>query len=368
MTHHPHRAGEEASLPVPRLIAWEITRRCSLRCRHCRASAQDRTYENELTREELKSVMQSVATLGSPILILTGGEPMLRDDLADIASDARDLGLKPVVATCGTLLTEASAQKLLESGVERISVSIDGADENAHDTFRGVPGAYQDLMRGIAAARHAGLPFQVNTTVTRRNADTLEEILANAIACGAVAFHPFMLVPTGRAGSLSDETLDAHEYEALLHRIYELSRRSPIPFKPTCAPHYYRVLRQREKAEGRTVTPQTHGLDAISRGCMGGTRFAFISHTGVVQICGFLETPAGDLRARNLDFASIWRESPLFQKMRHFMHYHGKCGICEYRGWCGGCRARAFAATGDYMDEEPCCAYTPHEEQEACKP
>ncbi len=344
---------------VPRLVAWEITRSCTFNCKHCRAAAEFGPYEGELTFEEIARVVDSIAAHYKPIIIVTGGEPMLRADLYDIVRYIKRLGLRPVLATCGTLLNEENARELMEAGIERISVSIDGPDPESHDAFRGAPGAFEATRKGLEAARRVGLPFQVNTTVTKMNMDLLEAILDLAVNLGAVAFHPFLLVPTGRGQELKDQLLNPIEYERVLIRIYELREKTAIPFKPTCAPHYYRIFRQRETARGRSVTPQTHGLDAMTRGCMGGISFAFISHVGKVQICGFLEEEAGDLRQTHLDFHRIWQESKLFLELRDFDNYKGDCAVCEYRLWCGGCRARAFAITGDYLEEEPFCAYTP---------
>jgi len=214
-------------------------------------------------------------------------------------------------------------------------------------------------MAGIEAARRAGLPFQINTTVTRTNMREIEVILDLAITLGAVAFHPFLLVPTGRGRDLQAQLLSAAEYERVLRRIYELKERSPIPFKPTCAPHYYRILRQCAASAGREFTCETHGLDAMRRGCMGGINFAFISHVGKLQICGFLDEEAGDLRQSGYSFAKLWEQAPLFKTLRDFGNYKGNCGGCEYLRWCGGCRARAYAVTGDYLAQEPFCAYVP---------
>jgi radical SAM protein with 4Fe4S-binding SPASM domain len=209
------------------------------------------------------------------------------------------------------------------------------------------------------SARRAGLEFQVNTTVTRANAGDLRRILDLAVSLGAAAFHPFLLVPTGRGREIRDQVLQSGEYEEVLNRIYEMALDSPIPLKPTCAPQYYRILRRREENAGRKVSSETHGLDAMTRGCLGGTGFAFISHVGKVQICGFMEEEAGDLRRNGLDFAEIWEHSQLYREMRDYQQYKGRCGVCEYRHWCGGCRARAFAVSGDYLAEEPYCTYVP---------
>ncbi len=357
-TGHPHGVARPDGFS-PRLIAWELTRSCTLRCQHCRAAAQCGPYEGELSFEEVKQVIDNVASAFKPIMILTGGEPLLRPDIYDIARHCTERGLRPVLATCGTTLTEEVAGKLKNAGIERISVSIDGPTAETHDAFRGVPGAFEASMRGLECARRAGLEFQINTTVTKINMDAIEDILNLALKLGAAAFHPFLLVPTGRGADLKDKLLTPAEYERVLVQIYKLRANTPIPFKPTCAPHYYRIIRQKEAAQGREVKPETHGLDAMSKGCMGGNSFAFISHVGKVQICGFLEEEAGDLRTENLDFVKVWNHSPLFNELRDTNNYKGDCGVCEYVRWCGGCRARAYAMTGDYLAEEPYCAYVP---------
>lgn len=353
-----HRNGQKQS-KVPRLIAWEITRSCNLHCRHCRGAAEKGRYENELSTEEAFKVIDDVAEHYEPIMILTGGEPLLREDIFEVIDYSVGKGLRTVLATCGTLLDGEIAKRLKDAGISRISISLDGPDCDSHDSFRSVPGAFEGALKGIEALKNADLPFQINTTVTRSNHEQLPDILQLAVKLGAAAFHPFLLVPTGRGREIREEVLNAREYEAILNFIYDLRENSPIPFKPTCAPHYYRILRQRESEKGREVTVQTHGLDAMSKGCLGGIGFAFINHVGKIQICGFLEEEAGDLRESNLSFSDIWENSPLFNQIRNFENYKGKCGVCEYARWCGGCRARAYAVTGDYLKPEPCCTYIP---------
>jgi len=344
---------------LPRLIAWEITRSCYLDCIHCRAAARFGPYPNELTTEEIFRTLENIAAFAKPIIILTGGDPMIRTDVFDIARFGTELGLRMVMSPCGKLITEETAQKMVDCGIKRISISIDGATAESHDNFRRVPGAFADAMQGIHAARKVGLEFQINTTVTKHNLQELPQILDLAVELGAVAFNPFLLVPTGRGKELAEQEITPQEYEQVLNWIYEQHDHLSIQFKPTCAPHYYRIFRQREKAKGRSVTPKTHGFDAMTKGCMGGQSFAFISHLGKVQICGFLETECGDIRAANYDFQHIWHTSPVFLQVRDIDNYHGRCGYCEYRKVCGGCRARAFATTGDYLDEEPYCVYQP---------
>jgi len=353
--HHP----SASNVPLPRLIAWEVTRSCNLNCRHCRAAARFGPYENELSTKEIFQVLDNIASFCKPIIILTGGEPMLRPDIWDIARRGTDLGLRMVMAPCGQMVTEDTARRMIACGIQRISLSLDGATAASHDAFRRVEGAFQAVMDAARAARAAGLEFQINTTVTRHNIHELEAILNLAVEIGAAAYHPFLLVPTGRGKDLADQELSPEEYERVLHWIYEKRETLPIPFKPTCAPHYYRILRQREREKGRAVTRETHGLDAMSKGCMGGQSFAFISHVGKVQICGFLETECGDVRAEGYDFKKIWETSGVFLEMRNLDGYKGRCGYCEYRRVCGGCRARAWAMTGDYLAEEPFCIHEP---------
>ncbi len=356
----------------PRLIAWEATRRCPLACRHCRAGAADREFGGELSTEEGYRLLESIASFAHPILILTGGEPMAREDIYRLAARGTELGLRVVMAPCGLLVDRQSVRRMLEAGIRRISLSLDGADARTHDDFRQVEGAFEAVIRAAGLARREGLEFQVNTTVTRLNLGQLDRILRLAVELGAAAFHPFLLVPTGRARDLAELEIDPAEYERALGWLVERGRDTPIQIKPTCAPHYYRIHRQKEKAEGKAAgrpaasaagapmpSAPAHGMAAMTRGCLGGQAFAFVSHTGRVQICGFLDLEAGDLRREGLDFRRIWDHSPLFAAVRDPQRYRGRCGRCEYHRVCGGCRARAHALTGDFLAEEPNCTYQP---------
>jgi radical SAM protein with 4Fe4S-binding SPASM domain len=292
-------------------------------------------------------------------MILTGGEPMAREDIFLIAERGTRLGLRMVMAPCGPLMDRENTRRIVASGIRRVSLSIDGADRETHDAFRRTEGAFDAVLGAARIAREEGLEFQVSTTVTRLNAAQLEKILELAISLGAVSYHPFLLVPTGRGRELADLAIDPGEYERVLTWIYRKSLECPIQIKPTCAPHYYRILRQREGKEGRAVTYETHGLNAVTKGCLGGQGFAFVSHTGKAQICGFLDLEAGDIRASGFDFRKVWEESDLFKSLRDPQKYEGKCGLCEYLAVCGGCRARAHAVSGNYLAEEPFCVYLP---------
>ncbi len=357
----PHGHGSGAGSPGGpgnlRLVAWEITRNCNLSCIHCRAAATCGPYTGELDTQASLRLLDQIAEIGKPIVILTGGEPLLREDIFDIASYGTKLGLRMVMAPNGTLVNPETARKMTVSGIQRISISIDGASAKRHDEFRGVSGAFQGALSGIKAAREAGVEFQINTTITQLNRDQIPQILKLAEDLGAVALHIFLLVPTGRGKYLADQAIDARQYEETLNWFYDQKGKTSLQLKATCAPHYYRILRQRARADGKSVTWETHGLDAVTRGCLGGTSFCFISHQGVVQPCGFLDLNCGDVTRDS--FAKIWHNSEKFLALRDFDRLKGKCGICEYKRVCGGCRARAYEATGDWLAEEPLCLYEP---------
>lgn len=364
---HPHQVPGMEGKPVaekkwlPKLIAWEVTRSCNLDCIHCRAAARFGPYPNELKTEECIAFLDDVAkAFPSFIIILTGGEPMMRDDIWEIAAHGTKLGLRMVMAPCGFLVTEETAKKMKEVGIQRVSYSIDGLNAESHDNFRRVKGAFDSVMKAIENSKKVGLEFQVNTTITKHNLHELPQILDMVIKLGAKAHHPFLLVPTGRGAELKHLEIPPEEYEKTLTWFYNMRDKVPIQFKPTCAPHYYRIFRQHEREKGITVKPETHGLDAMTKGCMGGQSFAFVSHTGKVQICGFLDVECGDIRKE--PFSKIWDTSKVFKEMRAWDDYEGRCGYCEFRKVCGGCRARAFAFTGNYMEEEPFCTYQPSEE------
>jgi radical SAM protein with 4Fe4S-binding SPASM domain len=333
-------------IPPLRLVAWETTRRCPLKCRHCRGSARDRDYEGELTFEEGKRLIDGIALFAKPILILTGGEPMNRTDILDIARYASGRGFRVVMSPCGPLLTVERAREMKEAGIQRISVSLDGAKASTHDDFRGVPGIFEQTIAGIEAAKAGGLDFQINTTVSQINVEELPGLLELAINLGAKAFDAFFLVPTGRGREIASLSLSKDAYEKALQRLHGASLDAPIDVKPTCAPHYVRIAS--EAGDTRRIS-----------GCLGGKGFVFVSYNGILQPCGFLELPCGDLRENDFDFRRLYEESMVFDDIRHTERYKGKCGICGYVAACGGCRARAYEATGDYLEEEPMCAYQP---------
>ncbi|MCP4681284.1 MAG: heme b synthase [Desulfobacterales bacterium] len=328
-----------------------------MNCIHCRAGSERGPYPGELNRTKCLEILEQISRVGKPIVILTGGEPLLRKDIFDLAEYGSELGLRMVMATNGTLLTPDIIKKLKASGIQRISISIDGADEHQHDDFRNVTGAFARSMDGIRLLKAAGMEFQINTTVTRHNVHNIKDIFDMTVRLGAVAHHLFLLVPTGRAKEMVNQEIDSLEYEKVLGWFYSMRGQTSLHLKATCAPHYYRILRQEAHAKGEKVDFKTYGLDAVTRGCLGGTAFCFISHQGIVQPCGYLELNCGNLN--DSTFESIWQDSQIFNQLRDFSAYKGKCGRCEYIRVCGGCRARAFEATGDFLAQEPLCSYQP---------
>jgi heme b synthase len=326
-----------------------------LACLHCRAAAGSGPYPGELTTAEGLKLLDDLATMGQVVVILTGGEPLLRDDIYDLAAHGTKLGHRMVMAVNGTLLTPDIAQRLKDVGIQRLSISIDGATAASHDALRAVPGAYEGALSGIAACREAELPFQINTTVTRANRGELPAIHELAISLGAAAHHVFVLVPTGRGEEIRDQIVSPEEYEETLRWLLNKQKEGKLFIKPTCAPQYYRLWRQDAAKRGEKISAATHGMEAMTKGCLGGQGFAFVSYKGEVQPCGYLELVAGNIR--ETPFPEIWASSELFQQLRAVDDYKGKCHSCQYRKVCGGCRARAYAIIGDVLGEDPICPY-----------
>ena len=342
-----------------RLVFWETTAGCNLECVHCRRlDVAHEMMRSDLTTEEATRLVDQIAEVGNPILVLSGGEPLIRPDILEIARHGRGRGLTVSLATNGTLVTSKVARAIQAAGIARVAVSLDGARAETHDQFRRQLGSFHRALEGIGYLRWAGVPVQINTTVARHNEAELEAIHDLAADLGAVALHAFLLVPVGCGVQIAeDQMLSPEGYEAILHRFYDLAQRGRLQCKATCAPHYYRVVRQRAAAEGRHVVPARHGMAAMTKGCLAGSAVCFVSHKGEVFPCGYLPVEAGNVR--RAPFGSIWRLSPVFASLRDPDCLDGKCGACEFVNICSGCRARAYYATGDYLAEEPFCVYEP---------
>lgn len=353
-SHAAHKANPDTL----RLVFWETTTSCNLKCVHCRASAVECRSPEELSTQQCFDLMTDIASFAKPVIILSGGEPLVRPDIFELASFGDKLGLRMCLATNGTTLTPDIARKLKASGIQRISVSIDGATAESHDSFRQVPGSFEAALRGMKYAQEAGIPVQINTTVARHNINEVQEVYDMVVSLGAVAFHLFLLVPTGCGKEIQDtEMIAPEQYEAVLNWLYDTSKTSTLNLKATCAPHYFRVMRQRAREEGIKITPETHGLEAMTKGCLAGSAVCFVSFKGDVYPCGYFPVSAGNVLETPMH--DIWQNSELFKQLRDPSLLEGKCGVCEYSRVCSGCRARSYAETGNYMAEEPYCVYVP---------
>ncbi len=344
---------------VPRLIFWELTAQCNLKCVHCRAVAMPEKMKGELTTSEVFGIVDDIARFYKPILVLTGGEPLYREDIFAIASHAVSRGLRVALATNGTLIDERMASRIKDAGVLRVAISIDGGDAKVHDSFRAIPGSFDAALNGLRLLQKAGVEIQINSTIARHNVHQVADIFRLALDMKANAVHYFMLVPVGCGVMIADsEMLPAQQYEDVLNWMYDQFRaHKEIELKATCAPHYYRIIRQRAQQDGIKLSFETHGMAAMTKGCLAGSAVAFISRLGVVQPCGYLPVAAGNLKVQT--FEDVWEHSTVFQDMRDPSLLKDKCGACEYRAVCAGCRARAYYETGNYLDEEPYCIYVP---------
>ncbi len=362
---------------APFTIAWELTRACAYSCRHCRATAQPRRHPDELTTAEGRHLIDQLADFGTrPILVLTGGDPLMRRDVFDLAAHATSKGLRVSLTPTATALpTRRRMDRARDAGVRRVAFSIDAADPVVHDRFRGFAGSFERTMAAMGAAREAGLALQVNTTVCTLNRDELEPLAERLADWNVVQWSVFFLVPTGRGRQL--RMISATEHERVLTWLDEIREETPFDVKPTAAPQSRRIAMQRARARG-DVNPApagagyrfADGLDRPVRGVNDGRGFMFVSHRGAVMPSGFLPITAGDVRSA--DPVEIYRDAPLFRQLRDPRLLKGRCGHCEFREVCGGSRARAYAVTGDLLAPDPSCPYRPRgdhavEEQEGSR-
>jgi heme b synthase len=347
---------------LPRLIFWETTAGCNLRCIHCRRiDVADELVPEDLSTTESKGLIDQIVAFCNPILILSGGEPLIRPDIFEITEYAVARGLRVALATNGTLIDEPMAQRIVDVGIRRVAVSLDGATAETHDTFRALPGSFAQALDGIRHLRALGMSVQINTTVARHNIDELPQILDLALSLGADALHIFLLVPVGCGVEIADEQMiSPQQYEEVLNWFYDRDQEGLLELKATCAPHYFRIVRQRTAAQKRqrvAATTASSDLHAMTKGCLAGTGVCFVSHKGEVFPCGYLPLSAGSVRKQPLQ--EIWEGAPIFKELRDPELLQGKCGRCEFKRICGGCRARAYGMSGDYLDEEPFCVYEP---------
>ncbi|MBI1869737.1 MAG: radical SAM protein, partial [Chlamydiae bacterium] len=344
--------------PQLRMVFWELTAGCNLACIHCRRlDVSKELSKRDLSHEDSLEVIRQIASLGPSILVLSGGEPLMRPDVFDLARFARANGLEVALATNGTLVNGEVAEKIHQSGIRRVAISLDGPSAHVHDAFRKEEGAFERALNGCRELKKAGVSLQINTTLTQHNEALCDEIYQLALNLGADAFHLFMLVPVGCGLQIAQtHQVNAEKYEEILMWLYQKSLEGKIHVRATCAPHYFRIIRQRAIKEKRTLTYAQKGMHAMTRGCLAGSSISFVSHQGDVFPCGYLPVSAGKVPETSFD--EIWNTSSVFQTLRDPSLLEGKCGICEFKKVCMGCRARAFYKTGNFMQEEPFCAYS----------
>lgn len=324
------------------IVSWMTTNQCNLKCRHCYQDAGNKKSE-ELTTTEAENLIDGIVRAGFRIMIFSGGEPLMRPDIFRLVSYADKVGLRPVFGTNGVLLTEDTVEKLKNCGAAAMGISLDSLDERKHNAFRGSEDAFRRTMEGIENCKSAGLRFQIHTTVMDWNKNEICDLVDFGVRIGAAAIYLFFLIPVGRGKQIEKTSLEVLEYEELLRTVMKKQEEAPIIIKPTCAPQFTRVAKQ--------MGIPTH----FTRGCLAGLSYCVVSPTGIVRPCAYMIEEAGDVRKQPFD--KIWNGSALFKKLRTKL-YRGACNGCSYAEECGGCRARAgFYSNGDYMAEDPYCAY-----------
>ena len=363
--YHDQRMDQANFDLAPFTIAWEVTRACAFACKHCRADAQHSPHPDELTTPESLQLIDRLSEFGSPILVFTGGDPMMRRDLFELIEYATRCGLRcSLTPTATALPTPERLARAKAAGIRRIALSLDAPTAEVHDEFRQVNGSWERTMRILHSAQTIGLSVQVNTTVTGFNLELLPDMLPFINEVGAVQWSVFFLVPTGRAQAKWMITPEQHEQ--VFHWLYELSKEAPFDIKATAAPMYRRVAIEHRRAEAGADAPVTFqgagfqyadGLNRPNRGVNDGNGFLFISHKGDIMPSGFLPISAGNVR--NADIVQVYRSHPLFKSLRDPDQIKGKCRICDFREVCGGQRGRAYGLTGDYLESDPACLYTP---------
>ena len=340
-------------------LAWEITRRCNLDCVHCRSASSLKSPAGVWTLERAKTFLNDLAGFASPVVVLTGGEPLLHKNVFDIAAYGTAKGLRMALATNGTMVTDDTCQQIRKSGIQVVALSLDGASAAVHDNFRRQPGAFDAVIRAAGLFRKHNIPFIINSSFTKRNRPDLEKTFMLAKELGATAWYMFMIVPMGRAKEVLDELIGPEEYDRILRWHFEQEmKETDILMRPTCAPHYYRLVREWAREMGikyrrRSLAWSTGG----GKGCLAGQTIALVDAFGEVQPCSYFDKSAGNCLKTPL--SKLWYSAPLLLRMRDFNSYEGRCGACPYIKVCGGCRARADVLLGSDLDEDPMCRYIP---------
>lgn len=324
-------------------ISWNTTKKCNLYCKHCYRESGPEKMDDELSTEEGKKLLEQMVNAGMKVIVLSGGEPMIRDDIFELINHAKSIGMTVLMGSNGTLITKEKAKKLKESGLSAIAISIDSLDPKKHNLFRGSETACQKAIEGVNNCIDAGIRAQLNCTVTKQNLDEIDGIADFASKLGAVSSHMLFLVDTGRGKEIKETSLDIKEYKKAINKIIDKNLELNIQVKPTCAPQY--------KVESllRGIEP----VKKATRGCIAGISYCSVLPNGDVHICPYAPVKVANVKEEPFDY--IWENNEVFNQLRDYKNYKGKCGHCQYINICGGCRARAFSSTGDWLEEDPYC-------------
>ncbi len=359
LAHSPTASKPEKFVPL--VLSWNVTRKCNLKCPHCYINADTKESINELTTEEAKNLIDQICEISKPLLILSGGEPLLRQDVYELIRYGASKGLKMGLGSNGSLIDDVAAKKLKEAGIETVSISLDSHIPEQHDEFRGVKGSWEKAVNAIKALRENGVLVQVNTTVTQQNYNQIDDIMSLAENLAVENFHLFFLVPTGRGVKMAD--ISPAKYEEMIKKTFEKVARHKLNVRPSCAPQFMRIAKEMGLNMSRWI-----------RGCIAGLYYCRVYPNGDITPCPYLPIKLGNIREN--PFKEIWFNAEMFKTMRDFNTLKGKCGACEYRALCGGCRARAYGLSsdfidycgdlhepgelkGDYLTEDPWCVYQP---------
>ena len=346
---------------IPLVISWNLTRKYNLKCPHCYINATTQQLKNELTTEEARNLIDQICEVSRPLLILSGGEPLLRKDVYELVHHGAEKGLKMGLGSNGSLIDDAAAKKLKDAGIETVSISLDSNIPEQHDEFRGVGGSWEKAVRAIKALRENGVLVQVNTTVTQQNYDQIDDIMSLAEKLGVENFRLFFLVPTGRGAKIADRS--PAKYEGMIKTTFAKAAKHKLNVRPPCAPQFMRIAKDMDLDMRQWI-----------RGCIAGLYYCRVYPNGDITPCPYLPIKLGNIREKS--FKEIWFNSEVFKSLRDFNALKGKCGVCNYRALCGGCRARVYGLSsdfidycgdlhepaelkGDYLTEDPWCVYQP---------
>ncbi|MFH1728747.1 MAG: radical SAM protein [Pseudomonadota bacterium] len=338
-------------------IAWEATRRCNLECIHCRSSSFDEASDSHFSKVDVFKLIDDISSFSNPTMVLTGGEPLLRKDIFEIASYGSSKGLNMAMATNGTLVSDEICEKIIKSGIKIASLSFDASSALIHDDFRKSEGAFESSIKAAELFKKHNIKFLINSSFTTRNQSEIENTYKLAKHLGAIAWYMFLIVPTGRGKEVLNELISKDDYEDILRWHYQIEKNEKeMIVRPTCAPQYYRIRKEEEAKDGAETQKKSLMFGpGGGKGCVCAQSICFVNYKGEVYPCSYFPLSAGSVFEKNIK--DIWENAELFKSLRNFKDYKGNCGHCRYINICGGCRARAYAISGDYLEEEPYCDY-----------